>query len=309
LITRELHPLERVALEIRTALDQYPGAKLSAIGHSFGTYLISRILQEQTDLRFWRIIFCGSVVKQGYHWDRVKERIGDPQDPAKRGCILNECGSGDAWPACAEIGSFRYGSAGTDGFYGAIAKDRCHKGKHSTFLTREFIERNWKPFIYEGIINAGDAKLGSDLKAWFRAARILLSKTALLFYLLLAIVWYNWPAPQRTCDITLPQFLTSYEAKKDDSAELTKWKQVYVGCQVTWEAIVVEIIPHDVSPALKITTGEFKRTVRATFNVDDFRIVEPLEIGAKIRIRGIISSATSRLGPHLDQCEYLGRVP
>src|SRR4051812_32320742 len=59
--------IQRVLNDIRTARTAFQmengsePKKMSVIAHSFGTYVVSRILLEEPSLEWERVIFCGSV--------------------------------------------------------------------------------------------------------------------------------------------------------------------------------------------------------------------------------------------------------
>jgi hypothetical protein len=57
---------------------------MSVISHSFGTYVISKIIAEYPEFQWERIIFCGSVVRDDFRFDQVLERFRHP--------LLNEVG-------------------------------------------------------------------------------------------------------------------------------------------------------------------------------------------------------------------------
>lgn len=118
--------------------------RLMAIGHSFGTYVLLKVLDDNPDLAFERMIFCGSVAPRKYRYDKLKNA---PQ-------MVNDCGARDIWPIIA--GSFGwkdYGAAGVWGIRVANVDDRYHDFGHSDYLTREFAEQYWRPFIASGTIN------------------------------------------------------------------------------------------------------------------------------------------------------------
>ena len=63
------------------ALALYPNAKrISFIGHSNGTYLLARALDDYFSMNFHRVYFAGSVVHSNYPWDAYitkTHRVGD----------------------------------------------------------------------------------------------------------------------------------------------------------------------------------------------------------------------------------------
>ncbi len=138
--------INRVVADIRTARRSYQhmfGAEpksMSVISHSFGTYMVSRILSDYPEFEWRRIIFCGSVVSEDYDFDRVLARFAHP--------LLNEIGTRDYWPALAESIGWGYGSVGSTGFNRPPVETRWHKGlRHSDFLTEKFCDRYWIPFL------------------------------------------------------------------------------------------------------------------------------------------------------------------
>src|SRR4051812_1316584 len=50
--------IDRVLIDINTALRLYKPAKLSVISHSFGTYVVSRIIADHPEIVWNRVIFC-----------------------------------------------------------------------------------------------------------------------------------------------------------------------------------------------------------------------------------------------------------
>ncbi len=96
------------------ALALYPEAAFSYIGHSNGTYLLARALQDCPCLHFNRVVFAGSVVRKDYDWSSMLEtgRV--------RG-VLNYVATADWVVACfpklmQDLRLQDIGSAGHDGF-------------------------------------------------------------------------------------------------------------------------------------------------------------------------------------------------
>ena len=138
--------INRVLDDIRTAqrvfrkkCGFYP-REMSVISHSFGTYVVARILLEAEDLTWNRVIFCGSVVREDFPFFHAVTRFEEP--------LLNEIGTKDYWPAFAESCGWGYGSVGTTGFNRPAVYTRWHDGlTHSDFLTADFCKRNWIDFL------------------------------------------------------------------------------------------------------------------------------------------------------------------
>jgi len=123
---------------------------MSVIAHSFGTHVLMKIIADHPEVRWNRIILCGSVVREDFPLQQYLERFFPP--------ILNEIGTADYWPALAESIGWGYGSVGSTGFNRPPVVSRWHQGfTHSKFLTKAFCENQWVPFLRDGTIFRGDA--------------------------------------------------------------------------------------------------------------------------------------------------------
>ena len=138
--------VKQVVADIRTARRLYNMDKghdpkrMSVIAHSFGTYIVGRLLQDYSEFQWYRIIFCGSVVEETFPFDQVLERFSRP--------LLNEIGTNDYWPALAESAGWGFGSVGSTGFNRPGVVSRWHHGyTHSDFLTEDFCKEFWIPFL------------------------------------------------------------------------------------------------------------------------------------------------------------------
>jgi hypothetical protein len=86
----------------------------------------------------------------------------------------------DQWPAIAESITWGYGSAGTYGFRRPRVRDRWHASVgHSHFLTPEFCEQYWVPFLRDGTIVEGSLSPEAP-PLWVRTVSILELKYLLL---------------------------------------------------------------------------------------------------------------------------------
>jgi pimeloyl-ACP methyl ester carboxylesterase len=138
--------IDRVAKDIRTARRSFSMSngsdpkRMSVISHSFGTYVVGRLLTDYPEFKWDRIIFCGSVVRDDFPLDQVLERFVHP--------LLNEIGTKDFLPAMAESAGWGYGSVGSTGFNRPPVETRWHHGfRHSDFLSEEFCNKFWIPFL------------------------------------------------------------------------------------------------------------------------------------------------------------------
>jgi pimeloyl-ACP methyl ester carboxylesterase len=138
----------RVLTELREACAMHPNHKFIVIAHSFGTYLICRILLRNTDIRLHHLILCGSIVRAAYPWERL------PNYPDKG--VINDCGTRDFWPIFARAITLGYGASGKYGFQSGRIKNRFHNLGHSDFFSTEFFRTFWLPAI------ASDAVVESE---------------------------------------------------------------------------------------------------------------------------------------------------
>jgi hypothetical protein len=135
-------PIELVKRRIDAAISLNKNSDVSIICHSFGSYIVSKLLSTKK-YKFKRIVFCGSVVSNRFPFHDLLDCFEAP--------IINEIGTRDIWPAFAESVTWGYGSIGSYGFVGAPFEERYHKGaKHSDFFTKEFCRNYWLPFLLKG---------------------------------------------------------------------------------------------------------------------------------------------------------------
>jgi hypothetical protein len=269
---------------------------------------LTKLLREFPHVRLWRIIFCGSVVKQDFEWEQVRDRFGAPE--RKTGFIVNDCGNQDIWPVIGKFAGWRYGNAGTDGFGGIYVEDRFHDGGHGLFFDPSFIEQYWKPFVSEGHIVPGRAKQGDGIPPHVR----LLSKLPfnlqidLLIVLVLAVLVFIgvrwWMASPPKANVTLPTFIAEYaKAQSEGEIAVSTFIDRYEGHQVTWDCVILEVKPADRSYKIGSTRKAGRSDqVLAVFNADsDFNSF--VSVGISTRIEGVVS--ITALGPILNGCHLL----
>lgn len=173
----------KVLIQINIAFHQYPDSNVSVIAHSFGTYIVGNIIKENFNIKFDKIIFCGSILPYDFPFQDYLGRFTPD--------ILNEVGTKDIWPAFAESVTFGYGSAGTFGFNRGLVFDRWHNGaRHGYFLERRFCKKFWIPFLRDGTIVA-DSPDPDPPGLLVRLVQILKIKYLLtLVALSVAALWY-----------------------------------------------------------------------------------------------------------------------
>ena len=140
--------IERVRIRINTAIAHHKPDRLSVIAHSFGSFIVARLLASEFNIRWHRLIFCGSVNAQDFPFEQYLDRFTAP--------IVNEIGTNDVLPALAERVTWGYGSVGSHGFLSAVVEERWHTGLgHSDFLTADFCQQFWVPWLSHGVLTVG----------------------------------------------------------------------------------------------------------------------------------------------------------
>jgi hypothetical protein len=138
-------PIDRVIAQLRVICAEKPGARISVIAHSFGTYIMSKILLDCADLSFHRIQLCGAVVDTQFKWESVRSKFTQ---------LVNDVGTRDLWPILAKQSTWGYGDGGSFGFKNSVCRDRHFDYAHSDFMTPEHFSNFWKPYIVDGEIIA-----------------------------------------------------------------------------------------------------------------------------------------------------------
>ncbi len=128
--------------QLRQVRADFPQAAVSLIAHSFGTYIVSRILRSSAGYRLSKIIFCGSIVEAKFRWGQIQE-LPD------RSNFINEVGFRDGWPVLAQSSSWGYGTSGSYGFKQVKITDRFHDLDHGGFFDRGWITKFWLPKLHK----------------------------------------------------------------------------------------------------------------------------------------------------------------
>jgi hypothetical protein len=171
--------------QLRITFRKNPGARISVIAHSFGTFVISQLMRKHHELEFDRIIFCGSVVPFNFKYENIDHRFNGP--------IINEVGTRDPWPAIAKSVGFGYGNAGTYGFRRTeLVRDRWHNGAgHGYFLNPSFCKDYWVPWLAEGRFVPA-AKEAESTRLWLRIISFLRIKWIVVFALVILAYTSGW---------------------------------------------------------------------------------------------------------------------
>lgn len=150
-------PIQRVIEQLRVIRAEKPGARISVIAHSFGTYIMSRILMECADLSFHRIQLCGAVVDERFKWELVRTKFTQ---------LVNDVGTRDVWPVMAKQATWGYGDSGAFGFKNTSCRDRHFDYLHSDFMTPEHFTQFWKPLIVDGEVTSSPWTMKRKPASW-----------------------------------------------------------------------------------------------------------------------------------------------
>lgn len=124
---------ERMRIAIEQARQSRHPAQPDIIAHSFGTLLLSQVLEDPAfaDLRFGRIITAASIVRPDFDWDRL---VADGRVEA----VLNHVGGQDAAVPYAQYAIPGAGPGGVVGYQGqAVLNVRADSFGHSSFFIPE----------------------------------------------------------------------------------------------------------------------------------------------------------------------------
>ena len=153
----------------------HPGTKFHYIGHSNGTYLIARALENYPAVRFDRIVFAGSVVRRNFNWSNYVNTADNNTEQGEENIrnvsrVLNFVATSD-WvvallpKALQPWRWFDLGSAGYDGFDDASSIERVAqfqiKGGHGAAM----LEENWDSLAKFIVSGSLPDKVNSGLRA------------------------------------------------------------------------------------------------------------------------------------------------
>ena len=180
-------PVNKIVRDIRRLKDEEPLARISVIAHSFGTYIVSRILEDHPDISFEKIVLSGSLVKRNYPWDRNARGM-------RKSSIVNDVGVRDIWPLIASCSTWGYGSTGRVGFKNATVTDRYFDYGHSDFFENNgaHIKKYWRPiFEFDEVVPSNWEQKSERPKTGFFTLLAAHQKTGVAGILLLAIIFLS----------------------------------------------------------------------------------------------------------------------
>ena len=160
---------ENVLKQLNEIRADYPANEchMSIIAHSFGTYLVTRILQENSYLIIGDLLLCGSVAPDSQDWTKIRNQTQSRTRERGKGLILNDCGSRDIWPVMARVATWGFDSTGTYGIRKNGVIDRFHPIRHSEFFQKDFVDKYWKPFVDRSEVIPVEESDKIDSPGWF----------------------------------------------------------------------------------------------------------------------------------------------
>ena len=220
-------PVDRVLKLIRDEKTNEP-ERISIIAHSFGTYIISRILDEASDIDLHRVVLCGSIIPDDFEWERHRRRLSPGEWQ-----VVNDCGMADPWPILAKSVTWGYGSSGRFGFGHPRVKDRFHKAGHRDFFSTEFVTNYWLPFLSADVITRGE--LDRPVTPWWIS---MLTVVHLKYVLLLVLL-----------------IVTVAGGRRHRAELITRWNRL--GESIT---VAATDTTHTMATAVTATTGSGNRS-------------------------------------------------
>lgn len=131
---------------IQRIKENSPNAKLSVIAHSHGTFLVSKLLEEN-EIEIDNLILCGSIVKRDFPWSAAFESKSVTR-------VLNDAGCNDVWAGIAHHWINGAGGSGILGFESEFHSMRTvfsRDGSHSSSIKDLSHQRRlWLPFLERG---------------------------------------------------------------------------------------------------------------------------------------------------------------
>ncbi len=129
---------QRAAQDLDYIIKENPDKKISVICHSFGTKVLSKIING-IDCKFHHVYFIGGVANKDDYISVAK----------KASCFVNDCGRRDYWPCVAHF--IRPKKYEAIGYYGTqpVGVNRDFDSDHSEYASASHINSNIIPSIID----------------------------------------------------------------------------------------------------------------------------------------------------------------
>lgn len=126
-------------------LQKYGGdsnIKICVVAHSFGTFILQQTLMRYPEIKFHKIILLGSVIKEEFNWDDIKEKVGE---------ILCYKGGQDSALKMAPL-IWGLGKAGKNGFtreFSYLKYSNHIHSEHSDMFGAKHMKESWMKFFLD----------------------------------------------------------------------------------------------------------------------------------------------------------------
>jgi pimeloyl-ACP methyl ester carboxylesterase len=123
-------------------LDLKADERPSVVAHSFGTYIVGWAMFKYEELKFNKIILCGSILPTNFPWNELLER-GQVRS------VRNEYGVQDIWVKWVRFFVPKTGSFGSVGFSCEHARleQKRFEFQHSDYFREGHMRAFWMPFL------------------------------------------------------------------------------------------------------------------------------------------------------------------
>lgn len=134
--------------KIEYVINNNQDKEIYIFAHSYGTYIISKLIEKNTKIKINTLFLCGSVLPSNYD---INKKFAD-----RVGKVINDCGINDIVLIINKIFIPFLGDAGRIGFSGVNNKkliNRFFKGGHSLYFknhnNKNFMENYWIPYLLD----------------------------------------------------------------------------------------------------------------------------------------------------------------
>lgn len=268
----------------------------SIVAHSFGTLIVTEVMEKYQHVKFERIIFCGSIVRKNYDWS-TKVTRGQCQR------VHNDYGGVDFWAWVARFVVKEAGESGVEGFSdeanGAVSQIFYQGHHHSDYHHLSNYQRSWIPFLLgkEAHRLTDEDLKGEPRNPFFRNTMIALA--VIVLAVAAVVAWHMLkPVAPVSDSITFEKLVEDHRAD-GFLGILDKYKAAHVGKQITWDVVIKERVSEGEINGYIVAPVDPKLsdfTVLAKFDPSD--PIDWLKAGDTVKIKAIIddiNSSTVRL--------------
>ncbi|WSG95365.1 hypothetical protein U8P76_23645 [Rhizobium johnstonii] len=191
--------LQDILKMLRSDLNAYEqqGKTVTVVAHSFGAYLIYRLLRDDQSIRIHRLVLCGAVIQRRARWIDLKLHRKQIDEQ-----IVNLCGVSDPFPPLSELACRRFGASGVAGAGDPSVDDYYFDVGHSGFFTEEFYRKYFEDAILRGEVKgAVDADYTRTVSAllYLGSHKTVLKIASASFVVLIAATL--WIRPEFLCSV------------------------------------------------------------------------------------------------------------